>query len=83
MINRIPTTGENLAAGTPERSEYVSRTVSRALPCIDYLFRPVTPTSPVPDLALAAQINLKEWRLMAQISAERYRRYLRPVNPPQ
>ena len=82
IVNRIPTTAADAKAGTPERAEFVRKTLFGALGCITMLFRPLMDSAPRPDAALANQINVKEWRLAANITIEMARKYPMPQTAP-
>ncbi len=82
MVNRIPTQGADAKAGTPERAEFMLKTLSRALGCVGYIFRPVMPGGLAPNPDLASRIKIKEWRLAAEIEAEKARRYPPPASLP-
>ncbi len=83
MVNRIPTLGVDAKTGSPERAKFVSETVGHALLCVGYIFRPVFQGSMIPNSDLASQIKVKEWRLAAEIEAEKNRKYPLPVSLPQ
>lgn len=74
VINRMPLDGSDAKAGTPERTQfyYLSRDM---ITCSGYVFRPVLNSSPAPPPELADGIKVKEWRIAAQIEAEKQRRY--------
>lgn len=78
IVNRVPTPGADAKAGTPDRNDFVLRSVTRAMPCVASLFRPAASTGPVPDAALVDKITVKEWRLAATLQAETQRKYPLP-----
>lgn len=74
IMNKIPFDGSDSKPGSPERTQfyYLSRDM---IGCAAYNFRPVWDGATVPPAELADGIKVKEWRLAAQIEAEKYRKY--------
>lgn len=74
IMNKIPLDGSDGKPGSPERTQffYTSRDM---IACAAYNFRPVWDGSQVPPAELAGQIKTKEWRIAAQIEAEKHRKY--------
>ena len=74
IINKVPLDGSDGKPGSPERTQffYTSRDM---IVCAAYNFRPLWDGSQVPPAELAGQIKTKEWRIAAQIEAEKHRKY--------
>lgn len=75
IINEFPSNITKAEPGTTERSEFVTLSTRSMILCSGFIFHPVWTSSAVPNPELANEIKAKEWRLAAQIEAEKYRNY--------
>lgn len=73
LVNMV-SPGELSVKGSTDQKELVMRPLTRMIPCVSHLFRPIL-NLPPSDLDLVNQIKVKEWRLAARIEVEKARRF--------
>jgi len=74
LVNMVQPGDLSVKAGNIDQKTIAMRPLTRMLPCVSYLFRPIL-NMPPSDLDLVNQIKVKEWRLTARIEVEKARRF--------
>lgn len=74
LLNMVQPGDLSVKAGNIDQKTIAMRPLTRTLPCVSYLFRPILNMQPS-DLDLVNQIKVKEWRLAARIEVEKARRF--------